>query len=219
MAPNPLKPVATLALAPVRLAGRIAGEILGESRPEGQDESDRPAPTPARSKRPKPRAAKPRAAKPRAARSPSARPKPLDDVTIARKVETTIFRGIDIDKGKVDVNVAETVVWLRGEVRTPDLIRQLEARARAVPEVGKVENLLHLPKTPAPSRTDTPEQQRKTRSQPYQPEEQILTPGNVTEEAEPPAVAEPSPREVAASGSGRAPAPMGSKDDGGGNTP
>ncbi len=77
-------------------------------------------------------------------------PKDLDDVTIARKVETTIFRGTNVDKGKVDVNAAEGVVWLRGEVRTPELINELEARAREIPEVKRVENLLHLPGTEAP---------------------------------------------------------------------
>jgi len=44
--------------------------------------------------------------------------------------------------------------------RSPQLIKLAEARAAEVPEVTKVENLLHLPKTPAPSRTDTPPRQR-----------------------------------------------------------
>jgi len=64
------------------------------------------------------------------------------------------------------VNVAHGVVWLRGEARTPQLIKLAEARAAEVPEVTKVENLLHLPKTPAPSRTDTPPRQRKTQRSP-----------------------------------------------------
>src|SRR5690606_1959662 len=83
-------------------------------------------------------------------------PKDLDDATIARKVESAIFRDRKIAKGKVDVNVADGVVWLRGEVKRPELVTEAEDRARAVPEVREVENLLHLPKTPAPSRTDTP---------------------------------------------------------------
>jgi hypothetical protein len=133
-------------------------------------------------------------------------------VTIARKVETTIFRGVDVDKGKVDVNVAEGVVWLRGEVRTPELIKQLEERAAKVAEVRGVENLLHLPKTPAPSRTDTPAPQRKTRRSSKRPEERTVNLTQVTEEAPAPPSAEPSPREVAASGTGRRPAPLGSQD-------
>ena len=87
---------------------------------------------------------------------------PLDDVTIARKVESIIFRDIDVDKGKVDVNVAGQVVWLRGEVRTGQLIAELEDRASRVAEVRRVENLLHLPESPAPGRTETPAQQPET---------------------------------------------------------
>ena len=73
----------------------------------------------------------------------------LDDVTLARKVETEIFRSRRVAKGKVDVNVAEGVVWLRGEARTPDLIQELETKAAAIPEVKRVENLLRLPGTRA----------------------------------------------------------------------
>jgi osmotically-inducible protein OsmY len=103
--------------------------------------------------------------KPAAARRPS-RPKPgMDDVTLARKVENEISRVRGVAKGKIDVNAADGVVWLRGEAKTPELIKRLEARAAAVPEVARVENLLHLPKTPAPSRTDTPPAQRRTRTE------------------------------------------------------
>ena len=87
----------------------------------------------------------------------------MDDATLARKVETEIFRGRRAAKGKIDVNAAGGVVWLRGEAKTPQQIKQFEAKAAAIPEVKRVENLLHLPKTPAPSRTDTPASQRKTR--------------------------------------------------------
>jgi hypothetical protein len=92
-----------------------------------------------------------------------ARPKPgMDDVTLTRKVETEIFRVRGVAKGKIDVNAADGVVWLRGEAKTPELIKRIEKRAAAIPEVTRVENLLHLPKTPAPSRADTPPSQRKT---------------------------------------------------------
>jgi osmotically-inducible protein OsmY len=75
----------------------------------------------------------------------------LDDVTLARKVETEIFRSRSVAKGKVDVNVAGGVVWLRGEAGTPDLIARLEAEAAAIPEVKRVENLLHLSATSPPA--------------------------------------------------------------------
>ncbi len=77
-------------------------------------------------------------------------PKDFDDVTLARKVETELFRPADVPKGKINVNVANGVVVLRGEAATPDMIDDLVDRARDVQGVRDVENLLHLPGTPAP---------------------------------------------------------------------
>jgi osmotically-inducible protein OsmY len=97
-------------------------------------------------------------------------PKPgMDDTTLTRKVETEIFRLSGVAKGKIDVNSARGVVWIRGEAKTPALIERVEAKAASIPEVKRVENLLHLPKTPAPTRTDTPARQRKTRGSSRRP--------------------------------------------------
>lgn len=74
----------------------------------------------------------------------------VDDVTLARKVETELFRDADAPKGSVDVNVQDGVVQLRGEVEPPELIDELVERARQVGGVRGVENLLHAPGTPAP---------------------------------------------------------------------
>ena len=74
----------------------------------------------------------------------------VDDVTLARKVETEIFRDPDAPKGNVDVNVQDGVVQLRGEVERPELIDELVEKARQVGGVRGVENLLHTPGTPAP---------------------------------------------------------------------
>ena len=144
------------------------------------------------------------------------KPKDLDDVTLARKVETEIFRGADAPKGKVDVNVVDGVVWLRGEVKRPEEIKGLEAKALKIPEVRDVENLLHLPKTPAPSRTDTPASERRTRSaRGGREREKTAGPrritGNVNREKTTPQ-AEPSPAAKATTGTGREPAPLGSED-------
>src|SRR5207237_190159 len=99
-----------------------------------------------------------------AARTRPRRPRPpkpgMDDTTLTRKVESEIFRIRGVAKGKIDVNAAGGVVWVRGEGRTPALIKRIETKAASIPEVKRVENLLHLPKTPAPSRTDTPASQR-----------------------------------------------------------
>jgi osmotically-inducible protein OsmY len=90
-----------------------------------------------------------------------AEPKPdMDDVTLKNKVETILFRDEDAPKGAVVVSVTDGVVELRGEVKRPEIKKSLEAEVRSVPEVRDVRNLLHLPKTPAPGRADSPGKQR-----------------------------------------------------------
>ena len=81
-------------------------------------------------------------------------PKPQpDDVTLTRKVETEIFRDADIPKGQINVNAENGKIFLRGEVGQPELIKDLEKRARKVQGVQEVENLLHLPGTEAPTKS------------------------------------------------------------------
>lgn len=75
---------------------------------------------------------------------------PPDDVTLARKVETIIFRDPVVPKGQIVVGAAGGVVTLRGEAPTPDMIRRLEREVAGIPGVRAVENLLHLPGTAAP---------------------------------------------------------------------
>jgi BON domain len=75
-----------------------------------------------------------------------------DDATLAQKVETEIFRDPAVPKGQINVNAEKGTVVLRGEVGSPELIRDLEERTRKVQWVEDVENLLHLPGTPAPER-------------------------------------------------------------------
>ena len=77
-------------------------------------------------------------------------PKTFDDATLKNKVETELFRDADAPKGQVDVNAQDGVVQLRGEVHSPELIDELVERARNVQGVRDVENLLHVPGTPAP---------------------------------------------------------------------
>jgi osmotically-inducible protein OsmY len=73
-------------------------------------------------------------------------PKPQpDDVTLARKVETEIFRGAEVPKGKINVNAENGKVVLRGEVDSAELIDDLVSKARKVQGVQDVENLLHTP--------------------------------------------------------------------------
>ncbi len=78
------------------------------------------------------------------------KPQP-DDVTLARKVESEIFRDPEVPKGQIDVNAENGVVVLRGEAQTPDMINDLVEKTRKITGVRDVENRLHLPKTPAPT--------------------------------------------------------------------
>jgi len=85
----------------------------------------------------------------------------MDDVTLARKVESELFRDADAPKGQVDVSAVDGVVELRGQVKRPEDVNELEAKARGIPEVRDVRNLLHLPKTPSPTRADSPGPEQK----------------------------------------------------------
>jgi hypothetical protein len=144
-------------------------------------------------------------AEPQAERPPprrAATPKPLDDVTITRKVETVLFREASVNKGKISVNTADGVVTLRGEAKTPEQINELEAKARQILEVKDVENLLHLPKTPARTKTRRTGAPRKR------------APKRTTAERKPStAAAEPAPKDLAGKREGRQPAPLGARDD------
>jgi osmotically-inducible protein OsmY len=73
-------------------------------------------------------------------------PKPQpNDATLKAKVESELFRPADIPKGKIDVNAADGVVYLRGEADTPEMISRLVERTRKIQGVREVESLLHLP--------------------------------------------------------------------------
>jgi osmotically-inducible protein OsmY len=76
------------------------------------------------------------------------KPQP-DDVTLAHKVESEIFRDAKVPKGQINVNAENGVVYLRGEAGE-DMIRDLVEKTRKVQGVQAVENLLHVPGTPAP---------------------------------------------------------------------
>jgi osmotically-inducible protein OsmY len=75
-----------------------------------------------------------------------------DDVTLARKVETEIFRDADVPKGQINVNAENGKVVLRGEVEKPAMIKDLEKRTKNVQGVVEVENLLHTPKSATPAK-------------------------------------------------------------------
>jgi hypothetical protein len=134
-------------------------------------------------------------------RKSSQQPKPLDDVTITRKVETEIFRGSKVNKGKISVNTADGVVWLRGEAKNPEQVKELEARTAAIPEVKRVENLLHLPKTPAPNKT------RATKAS--QSKRKVTSSRTTSEKRTTTAPKEPAPKDLASTQTGRQAPPLG----------
>jgi hypothetical protein len=148
---DPIRTALKYALIPLRTVVDIGDHIVAQGEQQ-------PAPPEPRKSTAAPR--RPRKTTPRRSRQPAAtrpkepaaaRPKDLDDVAIARKVETIIFRDDDVPKGHIDVNCVNGVVWLRGEAKTPEMIKELERQTAAIPEVNGVENMLHLPKTPAPT--------------------------------------------------------------------
>lgn len=143
---------------------------------------------------------------------PSAVAKDLGDADLTNKVRSVIFRGMrGVDKGAIDVNVVDGAVYLRGTAKNPQQIRTLEARARAIPEVADVHVLLHLPETPAPTRTDTPAAQRKTRRGGATPSKPRTEPRRVN--ADKTATrGETPPDELAKEGAGRQAAPLGATD-------
>jgi osmotically-inducible protein OsmY len=78
-------------------------------------------------------------------------PKEYDDATLAQKVQSEIFRDADVPKGQINVNAEDGIVVLRGEVERPELMETLVERTRKVQGVRDVQNLMHLPGTPAPT--------------------------------------------------------------------
>jgi len=90
-------------------------------------------------------------------RNPS---QPHDDVSLAQKVQSELFRRAGADKAHISVNAEDGVVFLRGTLEHEEEIERLGEAARAITGVREVENLLHLPGTPAPASRSKLERQR-----------------------------------------------------------
>jgi osmotically-inducible protein OsmY len=67
----------------------------------------------------------------------------LDDATLVDKVESIVFRDRDVPKGQININAENGVVFLRGEVDSPELVTALEERVAKVRGVRGVKNLLN----------------------------------------------------------------------------
>lgn len=76
---------------------------------------------------------------------------PVDDVTLAHRVESQLYRRAGVAKGHISVNAEEGVVFLRGTLDREEDIERAAMAARAIDGVRDVENLMHTPGTPAPA--------------------------------------------------------------------
>ncbi len=75
---------------------------------------------------------------------------PLDDVTMAHKVESVLFRNPSVPKGQISINAEAGKVFLRGQLENQELIQEIAQSVREIPDVAEVVNLLHAPGTEAP---------------------------------------------------------------------
>ena len=71
----------------------------------------------------------------------------FDDLTLARKIESEVFRDADAPKGSVNVAVVDGIVELRGQLERPEQIEALGEAVASIEGVRGVENLLHTPRS------------------------------------------------------------------------
>jgi hypothetical protein len=86
----------------------------------------------------------------------------LDDVTLARKVESELYRRARVPKGQISINAEDGFVFLRGVMERQEEIERIEVATRQIAGVREVENLIHLPGTPAPASRPKSERARST---------------------------------------------------------
>jgi hypothetical protein len=77
-------------------------------------------------------------------------PAEVDDVGLAHRVETVLYRNPEVPKGSISINAEDGRLFLRGQVESPQLIGRVGALVHQVVGVREVVNLLRLPGTPPP---------------------------------------------------------------------
>jgi BON domain len=85
---------------------------------------------------------------------------PIDDVTLAHKVESELYRRAHVPKGRISINAEDGFVFLRGVMERQEDIERIGAATRQIAGVREVENLIHLPGTPAPASRPKSERER-----------------------------------------------------------
>jgi osmotically-inducible protein OsmY len=78
----------------------------------------------------------------------------VDDSTLRDRVESELFRDPEVPKGNINLDVAGGRVTLRGQVKWPEQIRELQSRVARMPGVQNVQSFLHLEGTEAPNKAE-----------------------------------------------------------------
>lgn len=77
-----------------------------------------------------------------------------DDLTVLDRVESEVFGRRGFPKDRINADVVDGRLTLRGQLDSEDEIHSVVEAAGAVPGVIEVVNYLHLPNTPAPNKAD-----------------------------------------------------------------
>ncbi|HVM41013.1 MAG TPA: BON domain-containing protein [Acidimicrobiia bacterium] len=73
---------------------------------------------------------------------------------LADKVRSEVLGDSPFRDFVINVDAVGHEVHLRGEIADPAVVRSLRERVEAMPEVERVDNLIHPPGTPAPNKAD-----------------------------------------------------------------
>jgi osmotically-inducible protein OsmY len=76
----------------------------------------------------------------------------MDDATVADRIRSEVLGRPGLDAGGLVVDVQDGVAHLRGEMQDEARITEVVAMTRSVAGVRDVENLIHVPGTPAPNK-------------------------------------------------------------------
>lgn len=79
-------------------------------------------------------------------------PREVGPLTLVNRVESEVFREVDIPPGRVLVDSEHDAIVLRGALDDQGQIDELIRAVSRIPGVTKVESLLHLEGTPAPNK-------------------------------------------------------------------
>jgi osmotically-inducible protein OsmY len=80
-----------------------------------------------------------------------------DDLTILDRVESEVFGRHGFPKDRINADVVDGRLTLRGQLDSEEQIRSVVQAAGEVPGVVEVITFLHLPGTPAPNKADARE--------------------------------------------------------------